>query len=301
MVSGVEPGPRARAIRRNPARASSALRLPCPILLALSCAACSAGVSGDSARLVDELSAEIPRVVARGNSPSLQVAVVHGDRIIWSRAFGENTSVDHVYMNASVQKLFTATAILQLVERGLVDLDADVSTYLPFEVRHPGFPDTPITIRMLLAHRSGLGALPYQFAWDTESAFSPEYRPPCPPHLQTMSLEEYLVASLTPAGPNYDEGIWLFEPGREFRYSLAAFPLLRYLVGRVSGQGYETYMRDNILDPLGMTGSGFSAGEFEGRHAIPHTRVGDENIELAVWDGHGSMMHTAAGMEGTGC
>jgi CubicO group peptidase (beta-lactamase class C family) len=92
----------------------------------------------------------------------------------------------------------------------------------------------------------------------------------------------------------YDEGIWLSEPGREFRYSLAASPMLRYVVGRVSGQGYETCLHDNILDPLGMTGSDFSAGEFEGRHAIPYTRVGDESIELAVWDGYGSMMDATA-------
>ena len=232
--------------------------------------------------------------VARGNSPSIQVAVVHRDQIIWSQAFGQNTSVNHVYMNASVQKMFTAVAVLQLVERGLVDLDADVQDYLPFAVRHPEFPETPITVRMLLTHRSGLVEFPHQFAWDTECAFSPQYRPSCPDRLVDMSHEEFLIASLVPGGSNYGRGAWVSEPGQEYHYSVSAYPLLRYLVGQVAGQSYAEYMHENIFDPLGMTSSGFSADEFAGRHAIPHTRIDGGNIELPIWNGQGSMMHTTA-------
>jgi len=89
--------------------------------------------------------------------------VVHRGRLVWSKAYGEGTSVDHVYMNGSVQKVFDAAAVLQLVDRGLIDPDGDISTYLPFAVRHPGFPNRPITVRMLLEHRSGLIAFPNQF------------------------------------------------------------------------------------------------------------------------------------------
>ena len=152
------------------------LRLVLSSILAVSFAGCSVAGPHDAASLVAALDAKVPMVVASGNLPSIQVAVVHQDQVVWSRAFGENTSVDHLYMNASVQKMYTATAVLQLAERGLLDLDADVSEYVPFTVRHPGYPDTPVTARMLLAHRSGLDAFPYQFGWDTESAFSPKYR-----------------------------------------------------------------------------------------------------------------------------
>ena len=68
----------------------------------------------------------VGEALAGYGSSSTQVAVVHEGRIVWSRAFGEHTSPNHVYMNASVQKMFTAAAVLQLVDRGLVDLDADV-------------------------------------------------------------------------------------------------------------------------------------------------------------------------------
>jgi hypothetical protein len=53
-------------------------------------------------------------------------------------------------------------------------------------------------------------------------------------------------------------------------------------------------MHENILDPLGMTGSGFSADEFAALHAIPYTRIDGQNIELPIWNGQGSMMHTTA-------
>jgi CubicO group peptidase (beta-lactamase class C family) len=255
--------------------------------------ACSVGEVEEKA-LIRELDARIPEVISLGNSPSLQVAVVSGDRVIWSKGFGEFPSVEQIYMNASVQKVFSAIAILQLAERGLIELDTDIGTYIPFEVRHPGFPDTPITARMLLVHHSGLGELPHQFGWDTRSAFSPDYRPPCPPGLLGMSLAEYLSASLTPGGANYDEGVWRFEPDSGFFYSVSAYPLLRYVVEKVAGQSYPDYMRENVLAPLGMTNSGFSIAPFADRHAIPHTRIDGQNIQLPLWNGNGYMMRTTA-------
>jgi CubicO group peptidase (beta-lactamase class C family) len=92
----------------------------------------------------------------------------------------------------------------------------------------------------------------------------------------------------------YDQGSWVSRPGERFHYSVSAFPLLRYLIGRVAGQSYAEYMRENIFLPLGMTGSGFSADEFAERHAIPYTRIDGENIELPVWNGKGFFMHTTA-------
>jgi CubicO group peptidase (beta-lactamase class C family) len=156
------------------------------------CASCAVTGPRDFASLAAELDTALPRVIGRGRSPSIQVAVVKGQDI-WSRAYGANTSTAHGYMSASVQKVFTAAAVLQLVERGLIDLDADVGDYVPFAVRHPGYPEAPITVRTLLAHRAGLDAFPYQFEWDTESVFAPEYRPTAPAHVQGLSDEEYLV------------------------------------------------------------------------------------------------------------
>ena len=147
---------------------------------------------------------------------------------------------------------------------------------------------------MLLAHRSGLDSFPHQFGWDTEAAFSPQYRPAAPAQMQAMSHEEFLIASLTPDGLNYNARAWIHEPNQKYHYSVSAYPFLRYLIGQVTEQSYADHMHENIFTPLEMTNSGFSADEFVGRHAIPYTRIDGKNIEISVWNGQGSMMHTTA-------
>jgi CubicO group peptidase (beta-lactamase class C family) len=280
--------------RRGLERVASGIAAWSICLLAPCTQAGERSVLEDAEAIVARLDETIPEVVARGNSPSIQVAVVHHGKVIWSRAFGEGAGVETVYMNASVQKVYEAVAVLQLSERGLVDLEADVSTYLPFEVKHPQCPDVPITLRMLLCHRSGLGTCANQFEWDTGGAFSPRFRPACDAALVAMPLEEFLVASLTPEGSNYSASVWERKPDEEYRYSNTAWPLLRYLVARVSERGFQEYMREDIFEPLGMASSGYRAEAFEGRNAPPYTRSGTENIKLSIWDGSGSMMRTTA-------
>lgn len=289
----------AAAGRDRPDTSAGAVRKARPAALAAGlllglCIPCSAVANVEPVELVAELDAKIPEVVASGRSPSFQVAVVHRDRLVWSRAFGESTSVDRVFMNGSVQKVFDAVAVLKLVEKGVVDLDADVNSYLPFTVRHPSFPHRPITARMLLDHRSGLVAFPHQFEWDTECLFSPRDRPPCDTDLPKMSLEEYIGASLRSETPKSSDPMWLQEPGTGFRYSIGAYPLLRYLVERVSRRSFPEFMRENLFAPLQMTSSGFSADEFADRHAVPYARVGGKDVALPVWNGNGFVMHTTA-------
>lgn len=244
--------------------------------------------------IAPEIENKIQSLVKNGNLPSLQVAVVSKDQIIWSKAFGEGTAIDFLYLNGSVQKVFDATAILQLYESGLIELNKDVNNYLPFSLRHPQYPNIPITTEMLLSHRSGLDCPTNQFEWDTENVFSPEYRRACAKEIEEMSLEEYLIASLTTDGLNYHSNLWKYKPGSEFYYSLIAYPLLRYIIERVSGQTYPEYMKEHIFEPLGMSNSGFNSSDFEGRHAVPFTRIDNKSIELPIWNGKGYMMRTNA-------
>ena len=176
----------------------------------------------------------------------------------------------------------------------MIGLDADVDAYLPFSLRHPQYPDIPITIKMLLSHRSGLDCPSNQFEWDTENSFSPTYRSACAKEINEMSLEEYLIASLTTDGSNYSANLWKYKPGSEFHYSITAYPLLRYIVEGVSRQTYPEYMKEHILEPLGMSNSGFSSADFVENHAIPYTRIDNKNIELPIWNGKGYMMRSTA-------
>ena len=245
-----------------------------------------------SKHVISDLNERIPKIFAKGNAPSLQVAVIHNRKLIWVKALGEEATLEQVYMNASMQKVFTSVALLRLAEQGRVDLDHEIVDYLPYEVRHPKFTDIPVTIRMLLVHRSGLGAFPYQFAWDTQNSFAPEYRFPCHESLKVLSLEEFIRESVTQDGINYNEDSWKIEPGKKYMYSLSAFPLLRQLIGEISQVGYDRYMIDSIFVPLGMVNSGFRLADFDGCHTTPYTRIDGVNVKLPIWESNGFMMRT---------
>jgi CubicO group peptidase (beta-lactamase class C family) len=265
------------------------------VLLLLSIILCSFSVTNNDRPLIDSRTDEkIYEIISDGALPSVQIAVIDQDELVWSKSYGENTYTDFAYMNGSVQKVFDATAILQLYESGLIDLDADVNNYIPFQIKHPDYPDIPITTQMLLSHRSGLGDFDNQFSWDTECLFSPEYRSICDLEMAKMSLEDYLIASFTPDGSNYNPKVWVNEPGEKYQYSVSSYPLIRYLIEKVTGISYPDYMNDNIFEPLGMLNSGFNANDFTSQHTIPHTRIEGVNTELPVWNGNGYMMRTTA-------
>jgi CubicO group peptidase (beta-lactamase class C family) len=254
---------------------------------------CSTQKSNKNSIIEPGTEQKIQEIIVSGELPSVQIAVIDQNQLVWSKTLGQNSETHYVYMNGSVQKVVDATAILQLYEKGKIDLDADINDYIPFEVKHPEYPDIPITIRMLLSHRSGLDAVSDQFSWDTECLFT-QYRPDCNSATQLMSLEEYLSASFTPNGSNFNPTMWMNKPGEQYHYSVSAYPLLRYLIEQVSGKPYPAYMDENIFGPLGMLNSGFIHKDFVDQHAIPHTRIDRENIELPLWNGNGYMMRTTA-------
>ena len=263
-------------------------------MLSIICFSCSSQTDDITAVIDLDTEEKILEVISEGELPSMQIAIIDQGRLAWSKALGQDTSTDHVYMNGSVQKVFDAVAVLQLYERGLLDLEANINDYLPFAVQHPDYPDMPITIHMLLSHRSGLDMLDYQFAWDTECLAYPEFRPVCSQQALEMSLEEFLIASFTPQGTNFNPAVWVNKPGDSYHYSVSAYPLLRYLIETVSGISYPQYMRENLFEPLGMHNSGFTDEEFISHTALPHTRVNGKNITLDVWNGNGYMMRSTA-------
>jgi len=238
----------------------------------------------DFSRLEEKLEA----VRETYNIPTVHAALTRNKDLIWTKGFGNQTAPDTVFLIASNQKLFVATAILQLYEQGLISLDSDISAYLPFEVIHPVYPDEEITIRMLLKHMSGLGSeLRYEFYWDMEGKYS--YYKPFDwnnPTILEMNLGEYLNESFSPEGYNYYPGIWKFKPNEQYSYSNAGFKLLHYLVECVSGHSFEEYMKENVFSPLNMTNSGINSSDFIDNHATPYSRISgtDEEMELySTW------------------
>jgi CubicO group peptidase (beta-lactamase class C family)/D-alanyl-D-alanine dipeptidase len=172
--------------------------------------------------------------------PALSIALVDDQRIVWARGFGfadpkskTPATAETVYRVGSVSKLFTDIAVMRLVEQGKLDLDAPVSKYLPdFK---PGNPfDKPINLRQMMAHRSGLVREPPVG----------NYFDPTNPTLAQM------VESL-----NHTKLV--FEPETKIKYSNAAIATVGYVLERTQKQPFAKYLQQTLLDPLGMTQSGF--------------------------------------------
>lgn len=167
------------------------------------------------------------------SAPGMSVAVVVEGKIAWAQGFGlddvENevpARADTVYRIASISKPMTATAVMQLVERGRVDLDDPIQKYLP-SFPHP---ELGITLRHLMTHTSGIR----------------HYRP------GEFDMKEHFD-SLQDAFAVFENDPLLFTPGTRYSYSTYGYNLLAGVVEAASGLSFEAYMREKVWTPAGMT------------------------------------------------
>jgi CubicO group peptidase (beta-lactamase class C family) len=203
-----------------------------------------------------ELAARLNGFVRANRLPGAAAGVVHGDELAWMAGVGfadagaqEPSRPGTLYRIASITKTFTGTAIMQLRDAGRLDLDDPAVAYLP-ELRSAVSPFTAIegvTIRRMLSHESGLAAEPPGTDWSV-----PVYQGA--PEL-TLAQASGIVLTVP--------------PNMEHKYSDLAYQLLGEIVSRVSGTAYPQYVRESILDPLGMSPTGFEplAGALPDRRA----------------------------------
>lgn len=199
-----------------------------------------------------DIDAEIQSLMSSYNLPSVSACVVKGNDVVWQNFFGyANVSQkipatsETVYHVASISKLMVVTALMQLVEKGNLDLDHDINYYLPVEIRNPYFPETSITPRMLLTHTAGI-AWPqtYQEAGALWQHFPPDEAP---------SPSEWVPQFLHPDGEYYNPSIWKStKPGSFELYSNIGINVAAYLVEQISGTNFRQYCREAIFLPLGM-------------------------------------------------
>jgi CubicO group peptidase (beta-lactamase class C family) len=245
-----------------------------------------------------------------GDIPSLAAAIVVNDEIVWIRGYGEQDTLGKMHDIASITKPFVATAVLQLYERGLIYLDEDVNQYLPFHVRHPDYPDVPITIDMLLAHRSCLAhnndlyqvylmgpELREWWITNTGRDYGDE--------LFALSYPEFMAGYLDPGGPYYQPVTWAdCRPGTDYIYSTPGYDLLGYLVEQVSGQPFNDYLYENIFAPLRMTSTTATPLDNPEGMAVPYERIygvlAKTNVQLPLTQrgriGGGSLYSTVPDM-----
>lgn len=169
------------------------------------------------------------------------IAVVTTNGIFYAQGFGYSdyskgipATPDTLYCVGSISKLFTATAIMQLAEKGLIDIDKPVSDYIPEFMVKSHFPNIrPVTVRMLLTHRSGL---PSDRMWNFFSGDFSDFR-----NVISFINNHYLQNP----------------PGLVFNYCNNGYAVLGVLIERVTGVDFYTYIKRQILDPLEMTHSTF--------------------------------------------
>jgi CubicO group peptidase (beta-lactamase class C family) len=176
----------------------------------------------------------------------MSVLFIYDGKTLWEGYFGLADSVRQIpisdrsmYRVASISKMVTATALLQLWEAGRVDLDTDVSLYLGWKLQHPKHTETPITLRHLMSHRSGIRDCDayYNFSGNmiTDKL-----------HVQDLFLT---------SGKYFDDDLFAdHAPGEYFSYTNSTWGLVATVVEKVSGERFDDYCRQHILQPLGMQG-----------------------------------------------
>jgi len=185
------------------------------------------------------LEEEVEAVMAKHQAIGISAVVVKDNRICYHCTYGYNPDFrdsmlrtpipeDGAYWIASVSKTFISTAIMQLVEKKNVKLDDDVNRYLGFRVRNPLYKDIPITVRMLLCHRSSINDK--QYGWNLDQ-INPEI------------------------GEKWQECYNEDKPGGKFSYCNLNYSLLGAIIESVTRMRFDEYVDKYICEPLGLEAS----------------------------------------------
>ena len=180
------------------------------------------------------LSGLITQTLADNGIPSMSIALVRGDSIVWKAAFGyanmrmhTPATTETLYSTGSSFKSVTATAVMQLAEQGKLKLSDPINKYLGEDQVHD-MPENPVTFTTLLSHWSGLNA-----GAETKPIWSRKL---------PKTLEE-MTSSLHSVRP----------PETKWEYNNYGYGVAGLLVQKISGVEYEQYMLDHVLKPLGVT------------------------------------------------
>ena len=176
----------------------------------------------------------IQAVMSEFNAVGISAAVVKDGKIVYNNSFGYKDlatkaplSNDDVMRIASISKSFTATSLLQLVDKGIISLDDDVSDLIGFKIRNPHHPDIPITLKMVLSHTASIKDKADYFTLD---------------HLNPAVYGDCV------------ESYFTYKPGEGYNYSNMGLNLAGTILEKVSGVRFDEYVKKNIIEPLGLYG-----------------------------------------------
>ena len=176
----------------------------------------------------------INNVMNEFKAVGISAAVVKDGKIVYNESFGYKNldtktplANDDVMRIASISKSFTATSLLQLVDKGIISLDDDVSDLIGFPIRNPHHPEIPITLRMVLSHTASIR--------DKEDYFTLDHLNPA---VYGDCVESYFE----------------YKPGEGYNYSNMGLNLAGTILEKVSGVRFDDYVRTNVIHKLGLYG-----------------------------------------------
>jgi CubicO group peptidase (beta-lactamase class C family) len=220
--------------------------------------------------LIDRERKNILATMAKEDIPGAAVCLIYEGKPAWIEGFGvtdrhsnRRIGLDTIFSIQSTSKNITATAIMLAVQRGLLDLDKPITTYLPNFAVHSRFEETPeqkITLRHLLSHRAG---------FTHEAPIGNNYDP-------AFSDFEAHVHSISKT--------WLRYPvGERYRYSNLGVDLVGYILQTVSNMPFAQCVRTTIFDPLGMSDTTAATDVYAQRtnRALGH-ETGYETVPLRI-------------------
>lgn len=179
----------------------------------------------------------VPLQIETNDIAGATISIVKDGKVVFAKGYGYAdvktkkpvSAETTLFRVGSITKLATWTSVMQLVEQGKIDLDADVNTYLDFQIPKPF--GKPVTMRNLMTHRAGFQEILKNLG--AQNAGKPD-------------MGKYVRENLP---------VQIFEPGTTPSYSNYGTALAGYIVERVSGKQFDAYVEDNIFKPLGMTHS----------------------------------------------
>jgi len=219
----------------------------------------------------------VETVIKERGIPGLSLAIIKNGALVKVEGYGfadrgaALPMTQDTPMNiASISKPIMGIALLQLKDKGLLDLDANINKYLDFKVDNPNFDDEVITVRNLATHTSGIDDYIAETQYANVDAPTP--------------LVDYLKALLTPEGKNYDDGAHYLDtrPGEKRLYSNLAAGVAGNIAENIAGKPLRDMMAHSVFEPLGMKNTSwvlrdFAPGQLATRYnvgqCVPFTKV----------------------------
>jgi CubicO group peptidase (beta-lactamase class C family) len=208
--------------------------------------------------------------------PGVSTVIVKEGKIVWLQSYGLADVQNNVpvrdttaFLLASISKVFTATAMMQLVEQNLTSLDGNINSHLPFPLQIPQHPGNDVTIRQLMTHTASIR--------DNGAVTDTYYDYPDPSISLADCIERYFSAN----GADYNPTANFFPnaPGTLYDYSNMGTALQGYLLQRIANKPFDTYCNENIFDKLCMEKTAWFFSDFDSSHvARPYRFVGGNYV-----------------------